>query len=111
MKKLFITFLLLAIFVNTQPILAQESGGGRLAYEKGDFSLNAGMSFGLIGYGYGLYGSSSFAVPLVANVDIGISEYFSVGGFVGYLGIHRFYTGNILIGIIQLITGGGFGIW
>lgn len=30
---------------------------------------------------------------------------------LGYLGIHRFYTGNILIGILQLLTLGGCGIW
>ena len=31
--------------------------------------------------------------------------------FFGALGIHRFYTGYIIIGIIQLLTGGGLGIW
>ena len=31
--------------------------------------------------------------------------------FVGYLGIHRFYTGSIVIGIIQLCTGGFCGVW
>ena len=31
--------------------------------------------------------------------------------FVGYLGIHRFYTGHIAIGIVQLLTLGGCGIW
>ncbi|WP_221412100.1 MULTISPECIES: TM2 domain-containing protein [unclassified Dysgonomonas] len=31
--------------------------------------------------------------------------------FLGCFGIHRFYTNNTMIGIIQLITLGGCGIW
>ena len=31
--------------------------------------------------------------------------------FVGVLGVHRFYTGHIAIGVVQLLTVGGCGIW
>lgn len=31
--------------------------------------------------------------------------------FGGALGLHRIYTGYTLIGILQLLTGGGWGIW
>src|SRR6185503_5372615 len=31
--------------------------------------------------------------------------------FVGIFGVHRFYTGHTLIGVLQLVTLGGCGIW
>ncbi len=34
-----------------------------------------------------------------------------LSAFLGYFGVHRFYTGHIGIGVAQLLTGGGCGIW
>ena len=31
--------------------------------------------------------------------------------FLGYLGIHRFYVGKAITGILMILTGGGFLIW
>jgi len=31
--------------------------------------------------------------------------------FLGYIGVHRFYLGYSTIGIIQILTLGGCGIW
>ncbi len=31
--------------------------------------------------------------------------------FLGGFGVHRFYTGHVAIGLVQLFTLGGCGIW
>ena len=32
-------------------------------------------------------------------------------GFLGVIGVHRFYLGKIGTGVLMILTGGGFGIW
>ena len=91
MKTLTFTkiFLLVILCVMVSDTYAQD----RKVFEKGDISLNMGMSFGLIGYNYG-YGNRSFPVPLTANVEYGINEYIGVGGYAGYLGVSYGSTGD-----------------
>jgi len=52
-------------------------------YEKGDLTLNAGISFGLIGYGYGYYGNSSGFLPISANLEYSVNDKFAIGPYLG----------------------------
>lgn len=60
------------------------SGNSAFAqYQKGDIAVNAGLSFGLIGYSYGSYGSSSGMPPVAINVEYSLDDRFAVGPYVG----------------------------
>lgn len=60
--------------------------GAAAQYEKGDLSVNAGISFGLIGYGYGYYGSGSGFLPLSVSGEYSLNDRFAVGAYAGYFG-------------------------
>lgn len=52
-------------------------------YEKGDISVNLGVSFGLIGYGYAYYGDARGFPPLSVNLEYSVNDMFSVGPYFG----------------------------
>ena len=51
--------------------------------QKGDIAVNAGFSFGLIGYGYGYYGNASGFLPVLLNVEYSINDKFAIGPYFG----------------------------
>lgn len=59
------------------------TSGAFAQYQKGDISVNAGLSLGTFGYGYGFYGSSSGFLPVTANLEYSINDRFAVGPYVG----------------------------
>lgn len=60
--------------------------GQNAAFRQGEISVNPGLSLGVIGYGYGYYGSVGFALPVVVSVNYGVTENISAGAYLGYMG-------------------------
>ena len=60
------------------------------------------------------YGQPQYGQPLYGNVQSQQKDWLTtllLCLFLGWLGVHRFYTGHTVIGVIQLLTLGGCGIW
>lgn len=74
--------LVLLIFTSIHSIRAQES------FEKGTVFVNAGLGLGQVGY-YGFF--SGINIPLNASVELGISDYVSLGPQIGYAGYNYNY--------------------
>lgn len=62
-------------------------------YQKGDILVNAGLSVGVFGYGYGLYGSSSGFLPVSLNVEYSVNDMFAVGPYLGIYSRSYRYSG------------------
>src|SRR5688572_30807758 len=53
-------------------------------YEKGNLTVSAGISFGLIGYGYGYYSGASGFLPVFANAEYSVNDKFAIGPYAGF---------------------------
>jgi hypothetical protein len=86
MKK-FITLLAsVAFLLFLNPVQAQP-------YSEGSIQIDPGISFGLIGYGWGWAGSSSFTLPLHASLSYHVTDRIGVGPYAGYM--RRTYRYNV----------------
>lgn len=81
MKYIYTLLLICFVFLGSFSAFSQTS-----SFREGELSINPGFSLGLIGYGYGYYGSASFTIPVTVNVSYGITDMFSVGAYAGYMG-------------------------
>lgn len=63
------------------------------------------------------YGQQSYAPPAMGAQAGGHAMGYDwmttllLAIFLGGLGVDRFYTGNMMLGILKLITAGGCGVW
>jgi TM2 domain-containing membrane protein YozV len=55
--------------------------------------------------------ASTLATPAMSENNTKWLTLLLLCWFLGIFGVHRFYSGHIVIGVLQLLTLGGCGIW
>lgn len=82
MKKLTIIFSLVLSLA-----LIAENANAQTGFEKGAKFVNIGTGFA--GYGWDWdpgWDGNRFVIPIMASLELGVHEYISVGGYVGFAG-------------------------
>lgn len=78
MKKLITVLASVVFLLFLSPVQAQP-------YQQGAIQIDPGLSFGLIGYGWGWAGTSSFALPIHASMSYHVTDRIGVGPYAGYM--------------------------
>ncbi len=93
MKKLtlLLIILLAASLTFAQNTVSLDPSGDR-AYEEGDKIFQVGIGFGRAAGGYG-FGSYGFGLPVLASLEFGLHEYFSVGPYAAFARYNFNYAG------------------
>jgi hypothetical protein len=79
-------------FLCTLGVACLLSFSAQAQYAKGDITINPGLSFGLIGYGFG-YGNGSGFLPLSVNAEFSLNDKFAIGPYVGFFSRKYNYGG------------------
>ncbi len=90
MRIVYRTLLVFCLSLSATPALYS-----RDAFEKGDISVNAGFSIGVIGYSFTGYGSSGFPLPVTANVEYALTDRIGVAPYLGFLSRSYGTTGDM----------------
>lgn len=80
MKKICFILFSLLLFFNFSA-----DAQSKAPFQQGKVLVDAGISMGVFGYGFGTRHAAGFPVPLTAGLEYGLSDVIGIGPYVGYL--------------------------